>query len=187
MCRMSHSRLLSTRDRITYSSEFVMRPRQPDELGIHLMFVPSASSGSIPQGAAEVLERTARDIALLCGCAFKAINVRTDHMHILLQSAQDDSIGQFIESFIEQSLTAIRASGARARSFDYDDRIHITILPPWHVELFAAFIRDQDHYHATHTVQQEIADIFMRGASNVDGDAQRQIMDSVAHVGGHAN
>lgn len=164
-----------------------MRPHIPDSLGIHLMFVPSAASGSIPQGAAEVLERTARDIAMLCGCTFKAISVRDDHMHILLQSPQDDHVGHFIESFIEKSLEAIRNSGARARSFDYDDRIHITILPPWHVDLFAAFIRDQEHYHATHTLQQEIAEIFMRGAGNIDDEAQRQIMDSVAHVGAHVN
>lgn len=164
-------------------TEQAMRQRKENEVGIHILLVPAASSGSIPSGTQPVLERAARDSALMTGCVFKAMTVRNDHMHVLIQCSREEAVGEFIETLVGSSVEAIHAFSSRARSFEFDDRVHVTLLPPWHVDLFIAFIRDQDHYHANHSLQDELSDIFVRGAANIDENSQKEIMESVAHIG----
>ncbi|MBU3741906.1 MAG: hypothetical protein FGM24_06425 [Candidatus Kapabacteria bacterium] len=156
-----------------------MRTHSTEELGVHLLLTPALSAGSIPLGAAEALEKLACDMARLSGCTCKAVNVREDHMHVLLRCAADETIGHFIDAFVPKSLETIRSISGRTRSFDFDDRIHVTLLPPWNIDLFAAFVRDQDFYHSTHTLHQELEQIFIKGAANLSEGEKREILDTV--------
>jgi|LakMenEpi03Aug12_release.lakeMendotaPanAssembly.Ray.scaffolds.fasta_scaffold13549_2 REP element-mobilizing transposase RayT len=150
-----------------------------DEIGVHLLLTPELSSGSIPMGASEALERLASDIARLSGCSCKAVHVREDHMHILLRCTVDETIARFIDAFIPRALETVRNISGRTRSFDFDDRIHVTLLPPWNIDLFTAFVRDQEHYHSTHSLYQELEEIFIKGAANLTDGARREILDTV--------
>jgi hypothetical protein len=156
-----------------------MRTSSPDELGVHLLLTPALSSGSFPAGAANILERLAHDIAMICGSSCRAVHVRDDHMHVLLRCTADESVGRFVEAFIPKAIDTIRSMGARMRSFDFDESVHITLLPPWNIDLFTAFVRDQEFYHSTHTLYQELEEIFIKGAANLSEQAKREILETV--------
>lgn len=156
-----------------------MRINPHDELGVHLLLTPALSAGSIPRGVAESLERLAHDVAMLCGGSCRAVHVRDDHMHVLLRCAADESVGRFLDAFLPKALDTIRSMGARMKSFDFDESVHITLLPPWNIDLFTAFVRDQEFYHSTHSLYQELEEIFIKGAANLSEQAKREILETV--------
>ena len=46
------------------------------------------------------------------------------------------------------------------RTFEWDDAVHVTLLPPWHLEIMASFVRDQERYHETRSLEDELDEVF---------------------------
>ncbi len=128
-------------------------------LGIHFIFKPGAEH-RIPLAAAKSINSIAEQSSAMFSLALKALNVREDHMHMLVGAAPEIDTAAFIEMVQREISSVVKALGGPFRSFDWDPSVHITLLPPWHLDILAAFVRDQDTYHATHTLEQELQEIF---------------------------
>ena len=55
-------------------------------------------------------------------------------------------------------------------TFDWDDGVHVTLLPPWHLEIMASFVRDQDRYHQTRTLEDELDEVFRPNGISAPGN-----------------
>lgn len=90
-------------------------------------------------------------------CVLRESSIREDHVHILVESNDERTVEQFITS----SLTGIDSViGAHHPACSLSSTVHITLLPPWHLDIMASFLRDQERYHQEHTVEEEINEIF---------------------------
>lgn len=81
----------------------------------------------------------------------KELAIREDHIHLLCNCDDESAAAEFIAGSME---------ACEKRGLECSDRVHVTLLPPWHLEILASFLRDQDRYHETRTVEQEIDEIF---------------------------
>lgn len=149
-------------------------------IGIHFMLMPSTSSGTFPLSIQRDLESLAIDICNSCCCAFRAMSVLDDHLHIMLASSDEDIVQSFFSTFMDRGLELIRGADETCRGFDWDDKVHITLVPPWHVDIMTAFVRDQEHYHRTYTFADEIDNIFMPSAGNLHADEDPSLMQQIS-------
>jgi len=148
-----------------------MKPNPTNRpMGIHFMLMPSIQSHTFPASIQPLLQTLASDISRMCNCSFRALYVLDDHLHIMLASSDEDVVQTFFTTFMDQGQDLIRGIGGTYREFEWDDRVHVTLVPPWHVDLMTAFVRDQEYYHRNHTFRQEIDEIFLAGSA-------RQVMD----------
>lgn len=93
-------------------------------------------------------------------------------MHVLFVSGDEQAVNTFLPAFADKSAALIGAEH-KSRTFEWHERLHVTLLPPWHVEILASFVRDQDNFHKTRTLQQELDEIFLPNASAfVESDEQ---------------
>ena len=130
-------------------------------IGIHLILLPTAASMRIPRlTRAEILNvLTAASGAHDCRLMETAI--REDHVHVLLSADDEGAVAEFIARSMEDITNVVRTCHP---TFSLSDRVHVTLLPPWHLEILASFLRDQDRYHEYRTVQEEINEIFRPNA-----------------------
>ncbi|MBC8124759.1 MAG: hypothetical protein H7X70_03415 [Candidatus Kapabacteria bacterium] len=131
--------------------------------GLHLIIIP-ARNGRLPVSAAKELTTTTEHTALMFRFGFKAFHVCADHAHVLVTASAEDDIPAFINTLLERLREGIIVLGGPFRSFSWDEAVHVTLLPPWHVEILASFVRDQDHYHETYTLEQELDNVFRPNA-----------------------
>ncbi len=149
-------------------------------IGIHFMLMPSPQCGSFPTDLQPLLEELANDICGKCSCAFRALTVLDDHLHIMLASSDEDVVQAFFSTFMDRGLDLIRGTGEPCKNFDWDDKVHVTLVPPWHVDIMTAFVRDQAYYHRSHTFSQEIDEIFMPSASREIVDDSVELRQQVS-------
>ncbi|NQW29742.1 MAG: transposase [Ignavibacteria bacterium] len=131
-------------------------------MGIHLVLRPTAASPPIPVSAAEEMEKLIINTALICGCKLKAFFAMTDHLHVLIEAKNEQHISEFIPEVAKITEDKIRDNGPNHSMdhFRWNTNIHITLLPPWHIEILASFVRDQERYHKTRNVDQELREVF---------------------------
>jgi REP element-mobilizing transposase RayT len=149
-------------------------------IGIHFMLMPSTSGGTFPSNLQPPLELLAKEICQQCSCAFRALCVLDDHLHIMLASSDEDVVQSFFSTFMDRGLEVIRGTDDALQNFDWDDKVHVTLVPPWHVDIMTSFVRDQKHYHRTHSFAQEIDEIFMPSAG-------REVFDDDSSMAQHAS
>lgn len=143
-------------------------------VGIHVILMPSSDVFALPLDSQLQLARIAEETAAMSGCTFKTLHVSTDHMHILFVSMDEQSVNTFLPAFAERAREYICLSDAKLRTFEWNERLHVTLLPPWHVEILASFVRDQDNFHRTRTLQEELEEVFLPNATafaDSEGDA----------------
>lgn len=128
-------------------------------LGLHLILIPREGSiipHPVHASLARTIERTTERHRLRCS----AVHVREDHLHILLGLKDEADIADVIGSILTDLRREMRCLGADMRTFEWDDAVHVTLLPPWHLEIMASFVRDQDRYHETRTLEDELDEVF---------------------------
>lgn len=137
----------------------------PQSMGIHFMAMPGNPGMKMPLEAYEALTVLATEMAQMCRCTFRALNIQPDHVHILVEASEDHFIQLFFTGFLSRSEEIVQSWTSSQQPFSWAERVHVTIVPPWHIDMLVAFVRDQDYYHKTHSFVHEIESIFMRGAS----------------------
>lgn len=126
----------------------------PFPVGVHLLF--KAEHALIPSALMTDLRSSVQRSASLCSCHLRECAILPDHMHVLLEVRDEDEAAPVIHA-IHDGTTAVLQDSATL--FAWDDQVHVTLMPPWHVELFASFLRDQERYHTERTVQEELDQI----------------------------
>lgn len=134
-----------------------------DSIGLHLIIMPEASA-RIPTSAQAQLTAAIEHAARLVHFGVKACNVQADHAHILVSATTEDDVPAFINTVLDATHEVIIAQGGPYRSFTWSPAVHVTLLPPWHIEILASFVRDQDHYHETRTLEDELNEVFRPNA-----------------------
>lgn len=118
-------------------------------VGLHLIFLP-LGGGDFEKTPLN-LDDEFRTIAESNDATLKETAFRNDHIHILVECSDEGSAAEFIS----KSMEACEKQGLTC-----SDRVHVTLLPPWHLEILGSYLRDQDRYHANHTLEEEIEAIF---------------------------
>lgn len=129
-------------------------------IGIHVMISPAVSEHTIPSVLQPLFEQSILEVCATHSCSLKAMFIRPDHVHILLHSLQEEEA----ESCIFQMLQALQELVHQYTSqtkFKWNEQVHLTLLPPWHLEILASFVRDQDRYHSTKSFTDELYEVFM--------------------------
>lgn len=130
-------------------------------VGIHVILIPSSDTFELPRHRQVHLSQIAEETAIMSGCTFKTLHVCADHMHVLFVSNDEQSVNTFLPAFAELAAQCIGDDDGGLKEFEWSERIHVTLLPPWHVEILASFVRDQDNFHRTRTLQQELDEVFL--------------------------
>jgi len=88
------------------------------------------------------------------------MHVTSDHIHVLIEAGDEAGALQVIPEAIESMRSVLLKRNA---SFKFQEGVHVTLLPPWHIQVLASFVRDQDRYHSMNTVEDELDQIFRPG------------------------
>lgn len=110
--------------------------------------------------AADELLARVRQCATMFRFTLAAFETLGDHMHVLLNATGDEGITTLITSVMDETRNAIRQHGGPYRGFEWEESVHVTLLPPWHLPLLASFVRDQQRYHEDHTLEEELNEVF---------------------------
>lgn len=126
-------------------------------IAVHLLMQPKDLTSTIPLACHPAISNTIHDLARSSSCTLHELSIQKDHLHVLL-TISDEQRGAFFISSSVFSLTEILTEHGVPQGMS--DQIHVTLLPPWHVDILASFLRDQDRYHKTHSVDEEIRQVF---------------------------
>lgn len=130
------------------------------EIGLHLILVPATDMIASP--AINALGSKFDKIAAEYNCVAVADYAREDHWHFLFKCAAHTDIANLIQSILDESKQYQRGQGNN--DFMWSDEVHVTLLPPWHVEIMASFVRDQDRFHQRFTFEEELDMVFRPNA-----------------------
>ncbi len=126
-------------------------------IGLHLLFLPATSAMRIPRLARREIMDVVLQAATETSCIYMESCVREDHVHILVEATREEAVARFIHTCMEGIIGVV---SSYYPSFTLSDGVHVTLLPAWHLEIMASFLRDQDRYHEFRTVNQEIREVF---------------------------
>lgn len=137
-------------------------------IGIHVIAIPGENQVLDVEAVGREIEHLAHTTAVIAGCTCAAVHVRPDHVHVLISADMEESVGTFIPKFLDVTSQYIRSEQEKRGQedeFSWDDGVHVTLLPPWHLEILASFVRDQDRFHERKSLQEEIDEVFMPNAA----------------------
>ena len=134
-------------------------------VGIHVILMPCSDVFALPLDSQVQLTRIAEETAVMSGCTFKTLHVSVDHMHVLFVSKDEQSVNTFLPAFAERARQYLCDADTKLQTFEWNERLHVTLLPPWHVEILASFVRDQDNFHLTRSLQEELEEVFLPNAT----------------------
>jgi hypothetical protein len=89
-------------------------------------------------------------------------------VHFLARATAGRDVSEFVAVLLDRMSGAVTDSGMADHRFQWDEAVHVTLLPPWHVEILASFVRDQDRYHATRSLEDELNEVFRPNAIGPD-------------------
>ncbi|MEY2718836.1 MAG: hypothetical protein RLZZ273_202 [Bacteroidota bacterium] len=141
--------------------------------GIHLILVPSKGkvlSDILEEPLQRIMEHT---IVERSGC-YHASSLQRDHLHILMSVAGIEGLHRLIDSLVTDLQQAIAQSEPALANFTWDQGVHVTLLPPWHIEIMASFVRDQHRYHQRHTLEQELDEVFRPNSVSMDEELDEE-------------
>lgn len=134
------------------------------DLGIHLILVPKSGymvalsdkilAGVIPSALSQDTDDGE--------AGFIEGKVLQDHVHVLIGCKANFDAANCIEKIV-QTLKHVEQT-LNDPDFEFEDGVHVTLLPPWHLEILASFVRDQDNYHKTRTLEMELDEVFRPNA-----------------------
>lgn len=147
--------------------------------GLHLILIPRQGS-FLPPSVHAVLARTIENTTERHRLRCSAVHVRLDHLHVLLGVSEEADIADFIGSMLAELRQEMRCQGAEMSTFDWDDAVHVTLLPPWHLEIMASFVRDQERYHQTRTLEEELDEVFRPNGVSAQGNQSAILRDGAS-------
>lgn len=141
-----------------------------ETFGLHLILLP-AMSCRIPVHVQASLADTARRVCAEFTCRCVAVHAREDHVHVLVSATTERDMTSFVHALLEALCSTVVECGGPFRRFSWDPAVHVTLLPPWHVEILASFVRDQDRYHEQRSLEQELDEVFRPNALETEEPA----------------
>ncbi|MDZ4745853.1 MAG: hypothetical protein SGJ05_07605 [bacterium] len=142
-----------------------MKPYSCTSIGVHVILIPNSDAFQLPRYRQSDLMQIAKETAAMSKCTYKALHVSADHMHVLFVCSDELGADTFLPAFAERTRQCIVDTGTSLEDFEWNERLHVTLLPPWHVEILASFVRDQDNFHSTRTLQEELDEVFLPNAT----------------------
>ena len=141
-----------------------------ETFGLHLILLP-AMACRIPVHVQTSLADTARLVCAEFTCRCVAVHAREDHLHVLVSATTERDMTSFVHALLEALCNTVVECGGPFRRFTWDPAVHVTLLPPWHVEILASFVRDQDRYHEKRSLEQELDEVFRPNALEAEEPA----------------
>lgn len=151
------------------------------EIGLHLILVPATEMISSPivnaiacqydrdatlvrmiNSANADLYKDLEDVAEQYNSVLAAEYAKEDHWHLLFKCNANTNIADLIQRIMHVTKQHQFALGNN--DFLWSDEVHVTLLPPWHVEIMASFVRDQDRFHQRFTFEEELDIVFRPNA-----------------------
>ena len=139
--------------------------------GMHLILIPSGEyrlSKDLLDSLTKVAEHTLKGR----NATLHATAVQQDHVHILISVATVKNLHELIDALVSNLQQTVITSDAAMKRFTWENGVHVTLLPPWHIEIMASFVRDQDRYHTTRTLEQELEQVFRPNGVSLDDDEE---------------
>ena len=137
--------------------------------GMHLILIPSGEF-RLPKDLLDSLSKVAEHTLKGRNATLHATAVQHDHVHILISVATVKNLHELIDALVSNLQQAVITSDAAMKRFTWENGVHVTLLPPWHIEIMASFVRDQDRYHGSRTLEQELEQVFRPNAVSLDED-----------------
>ncbi|KAB2893952.1 MAG: hypothetical protein D8M52_06480 [Chlorobi bacterium] len=129
-------------------------------VGIHLLILSEQTSASFPVQSAEMVHSELRRCCVRRNSVLHASHVLADHMHVLIETEAEDQASEIIADIVATIQKTFRIT---SRNIVFQDGIHVTLLPPWHLDILSAFVENQDSYHVKYTVSEELERVFLPG------------------------
>lgn len=127
-------------------------------IGLHVLLLFKPDVCSVPSGAKLLIDQSLQQATKRHSCKRHALNIQPNHLHLLLECSSEEQAVEVITSVLACTRDALQIYDT---GIEVDPAIHVTLLPPWHLEILASFVRDQELYHRNHSVQDEIQNIFL--------------------------
>lgn len=137
--------------------------------GMHLILIPSGDFALRPDMLDAITKVTQHTLEGR-NANFHAAAVQHDHLHVLISVATVRNLHELIDALIANLQQTVITSDANLAGFTWDNGVHVTLLPPWHIEIMASFVRDQDRYHANRTLEQELEQVFRPNGVSLDDE-----------------
>jgi hypothetical protein len=129
-------------------------------IGIHVMMLPASSNLHISSETVDSIKSAISTACLMNQCIHHETYVGHDHIHFLIEAPNEERAVHFVQEALASIIDSIRAIQPE---FEFDDGIHVTLLPPWHIDILSSFVRDQPRYHLKKSVQDELEQVFNPG------------------------
>ncbi|MFN5377394.1 MAG: hypothetical protein ACK5BQ_01350 [Ignavibacteria bacterium] len=141
--------------------------------GIHLILVPTKGK-VLSDVLEEPLQRIMEHTIVGRNGFYHASSLQHDHLHILMSVAGIEGLHRLIDSLVVDLQQVIAQSEPALANFAWEQGVHVTLLPPWHVEIMASFVRDQHRYHESHTLEQELDEVFRPNSVTLDEELDEE-------------
>ena len=141
--------------------------------GMHLIIVPAKGFTLSPAMAESITSITEHTLSLREGI-LHATSVQSDHVHILLSVVGAKGLHELIDALVANLQHVVAKSDASMAAFKWDSGIHVTLLPPWHIEIMASFVRDQDRYHMNRTLEDELDQVFRPNSVELEDEENEE-------------
>ena len=128
-------------------------------LGIHIMVLPVMGK-EISGESVGSIESVLQTVCSVNKCKLHDTYVAHDHVHILLEANDEEGALRVIPDAIDAMKQAINTIDA---DFQFQEGVHVTLVPPWHIQVLGSFVRDQFRFHETNSVEDELNQIFRPG------------------------
>ncbi len=130
-------------------------------IGLHILIQPMRRGDQFPEDHHASIIDAAHQAAIMYECPMQEMQVLRDHIHVLVLANVETQASDFIHALMDG------IGGVMQRSepdFQLSEDVHVTLLPPWHIEILASFIRDQERFHRTRSVEDELDLVFRPNA-----------------------
>lgn len=141
-----------------------------ESFGLHLILLPALAC-RIPAHMQSALSTTTTTVCAEFSCRCVAVHAREDHLHVLVSATTERDMTSFVHALLDALSRTVMECGGPFRRFAWDPAVHVTLLPPWHVEILASFVRDQDRYHEHRSLEQELDEVFRPNALEAEEPA----------------
>lgn len=130
-------------------------------IGLHILIQPMRRGDQFPDDQHAAIIDAAHQAAIMHGCPMQEMHVLQDHIHVLVLANVETQASDFIHALMDGITGVMQRTEA---DFQLSEDVHVTLLPPWHIEILASFIRDQERFHRTRSVEDELDLVFRPNA-----------------------
>lgn len=138
-------------------------------MSIHLILIPKME---IKNRYSSIIESTFVEVSSKYNLILKSFAILPDHIHLVLNDVeigdtdnvspdnQSDCIFEMVELIKE------RVFDIYEEEIEWDDFVHVMLMPLGHSEILTSYLKDQDNLHSRMTLQEEIEIVFEQKKPN---------------------